>query len=515
MYILQSTLLCYSLTISSSNSCYIHTRVQNASVGSKSIVEFSELLGEIRVGEKSILSRCYIDYSQVASCTLFQTLSAITGTPTLTFPDHISLQVVPIKLEAEVRYVSYFMSTTDNIKGNALFGVPFGKIMHLVSKTADLSTATPWTAQFYPACKTREESIICASYVMHNISCIVEGKLPNLQNDIRNFIEAQTKVSFDQCVETLCDTQQIIVRQAELDVYLVLLRIADLFNGSVDVKQWKNTLSAALEYLWYSKMDCKAIVLFLEQHTDSAPLSRMRLYRSLAYLFNTAFESKNDAYAVNMIESALGLKQKAAVILRDIILTPFVHVHSSIDELTLHTKAGYMIPQLIGENLSTTCTKATCELPLRINLSGGWTDTPPYTIEKGGIVLNVAIRVNDIRPVVAAAERIDMHAFVFQMGDEQVQVKSFTELLMYDDHGDAFALHKAVITHCLFPGFAKLKSNVEDLISIIQEIGDLNYFFSKHGFGIKLSTNVIGIPKGSGLGTSSILALAWYGNIII
>jgi galactokinase/mevalonate kinase-like predicted kinase len=34
------------------------------------------------------------------------------------------------------------------------------------------------------------------------------------------------------------------------------------------------------------------------------------------------------------------------------------------------------------------------ECPARIDLSGGWTDTPPIAYEKGGLVVNAALLIN-------------------------------------------------------------------------------------------------------------------------
>ncbi|XP_014671996.1 PREDICTED: L-fucose kinase-like [Priapulus caudatus] len=48
----------------------------------------------------------------------------------------------------------------------------------------------------------------------------------------------------------------------------------------------------------------------------------------------------------------------------------------------------------------------TAECPARLDLSGGWTDTPPITYEHGGAVTNVAILVDGRRPVGARARRI-------------------------------------------------------------------------------------------------------------
>lgn len=39
------------------------------------------------------------------------------------------------------------------------------------------------------------------------------------------------------------------------------------------------------------------------------------------------------------------------------------------------------------------------ELPVRVNWGGGWTDTPPHCNEKGGVVLNAAIKLKGIYPV--------------------------------------------------------------------------------------------------------------------
>ena len=37
--------------------------------------------------------------------------------------------------------------------------------------------------------------------------------------------------------------------------------------------------------------------------------------------------------------------------------------------------------------------------PARLDLAGGWTDTPPYALERGGTVLNAAVLLNAQPPV--------------------------------------------------------------------------------------------------------------------
>ncbi|KAG6920409.1 L-fucose kinase, partial [Chelydra serpentina] len=46
------------------------------------------------------------------------------------------------------------------------------------------------------------------------------------------------------------------------------------------------------------------------------------------------------------------------------------------------------------------------ECPARIDVSGGWSDTPPITYEHGGAVVDIAILVDGRRPIGAQARRI-------------------------------------------------------------------------------------------------------------
>lgn len=48
----------------------------------------------------------------------------------------------------------------------------------------------------------------------------------------------------------------------------------------------------------------------------------------------------------------------------------------------------------------------TAECPARLDLAGGWSDTPPICYEHGGAVCNVAVLVNGIRPIGARVRLI-------------------------------------------------------------------------------------------------------------
>lgn len=136
------------------------------------------------------------------------------------------------------------------------------------------------------------------------------------------------------------------------------------------------------------------------------------------------------------------------------------------------------------------------ELPCRVNWGGGWTDTPPYCLENGGIVLNAAVKVRGILPIQVHVRRLEEPVIKFASEDIDIfgQAATVEEILDCNNPYDAFALHKAAL---IATGIIPRESSTP-----------LNELLKSMGGGIYLSTQVSGIPKGSGLGTSSILSAA-------
>ena len=133
-------------------------------------------------------------------------------------------------------------------------------------------------------------------------------------------------------------------------------------------------------------------------------------------------------------------------------------------------------------------------LPVRVNWGGGWTDTPPHCNEKGGVVLNAAMKLRGIYPVQITVKRLDELHVEFESKDIGVYttVDSVAEIQDCHNPYDSFALHKAALIACgIIP---------------VKEEADLQEILKRMGGGIYLSTQVYGVPKGSGLGTSSILS---------
>lgn len=135
------------------------------------------------------------------------------------------------------------------------------------------------------------------------------------------------------------------------------------------------------------------------------------------------------------------------------------------------------------------------QLPIRVNFGGGWTDTPPYCNENGGLVLNAALQLNGINPIQVTVRRLDALRIEFASEDIGVEgcAETVAEIRDCRNPYDHFALHKAAL---LASGIIPLEGDDLSLEEILSSLGG----------GIFLSTKVVGIPKGSGLGTSSILA---------
>ncbi len=136
--------------------------------------------------------------------------------------------------------------------------------------------------------------------------------------------------------------------------------------------------------------------------------------------------------------------------------------------------------------------------PARLDLGGGWTDTPPYSLERGGRVINAAVDLNGQPPIQAFARVIGRPEIRINSIDQSARlvVRTVDELLDYRDPGSPFALAKAALA---LSGFAPRQASDgpargRTLQSALQHFGG----------GIELTT-LAAIPSGSGLGTSSIM----------
>ncbi|XP_029464770.1 L-fucose kinase isoform X2 [Rhinatrema bivittatum] len=140
------------------------------------------------------------------------------------------------------------------------------------------------------------------------------------------------------------------------------------------------------------------------------------------------------------------------------------------------------------------------ECPARIDISGGWSDTPPITYEHGGAVVNIAILVDGQRPIGARARRIPEQKLRLVSASgirgrevvTEVLCQSLEDMRDYCQPHAPGALLKAAFICSQIISYPSEKPLQAQLLE--------NF---RGGFELHTWSN---LPHGSGLGTSSILA---------
>ena len=197
-----------------------------------------------------------------------------------------------------------------------------------------------------------------------------------------------------------------------------------------------------------------------------------------------------DAPLMTRIHDAMfrGDDQKAFALLREGILSPLT------SQLTPHAS-----PRLSAYPDQIVWSRS----PVRIDLAGGWTDTPPYCLMEGGSVVNIAIELNGQPPLQAYVKSCREPHIVLRsidLGAMEV-ISTYEQLAQYNKVGSPFSIPKAALALAGFlPDFCG------------ESYPSLRTQLESFGSGIEL-TLLSAVPAGSGLGTSSILAATVLGAV--
>ena len=208
----------------------------------------------------------------------------------------------------------------------------------------------------------------------------------------------------------------------------------------------------------------------------SEPLFRTRVHYLRAHLLNAAAaRSKSLTSALQLRRQADRSEDAAFAAVYEAMAAAADHMQND-ERGTLALESG---------------SELTVELPVRLDFGGGWSDTPPHSLERGGAVLNAAVLLENQRPVrvvVRALLEREIRLHARDLGTDLV-ARGKAEIMAYRDPGDPFALHKAalVLSGIVPPGRESLGTCLR-----------------RFGGGVEITTESR-VPKGSGLGTSSIL----------
>jgi len=115
-----------------------------------------------------------------------------------------------------------------------------------------------------------------------------------------------------------------------------------------------------------------------------------------------------------------------------------------------------------------------------MDLGGGWTDTPPYTLREGGRVTNVAIDLNGQPPIQVFCRPLSSPVVRFHSIDlgEGEEITTFAELEDYRNPTVPFALPRAAM--CIL-GFTRENHPGRSLSDVL---GELVECFGFHSTGL-------------------------------
>lgn len=321
---------------------------------------------------------------------------------------------------------------------------------------------TLWNARLFPFVPTRDESLELSLWM----------QAPD-HSDLavrRRWLEAP-RVSFEDGAE-ITDSNDVLAEIKNTDGLVRIERFCDAVEREVPATD-------AVPILGRNAAEVKRRATAAARRYAALPLSvlQIRGYKFIADALARHPQSQTCLAAAERYEDrAFGV---LAGLIRD--ATPKPQRRQVAGEIARDVDRAVMV-----------------KVPARIDLAGGWSDTPPFSIEYGGKVLNAAILVNGQPPVQVECEKLADPVLIFESVDLGVrkQFDRAEDVFKHNDPSDPFALHKAATVLAGLVGSSRSRSTGGNLA---KKLGGLL------GGGLHLKTRVA-LPRGSGLGTSSILA---------
>jgi fucokinase len=400
-------------------------------------------------------------------------------------PADTVVHLLPVLQEenSSIRYVARIYGVEDNSKGRFPEKATFlgRNLDDLLLQTGATSQdiwregheRTLWTARLYPVCTTMEEAVK-QSLMLVRIVCgnsATDGAAVDEAAVIQTFADETTawltspRMSLQESFESACTAsimqfQQEVEDMARIGQFILATRKQTWFSENVQV---------------LGKGDILVRRLFLlARQAEGAPFSlKYRLYRAISEICR---------------QEGIKLAGLQADVFEDLC---FDRINGEILDVSSRSGLWPTVPPCMLMD------EVSISLPVRLNWGGGWSDTPPYCIEQGGTVLNAAISLKGVLPVKVTVKRLNRSSIVLESRDLGFlhEFEDISGLMRFDNPSDPFALHKvALFTAGILTYFAKESAD-----------GCKKSDKGTTACGLHLITEV-DVPKGSGLGTSSILA---------
>ena len=428
----------------------ILTNVTNGGALSNAIIK-----NGVQLSEKS-----YIEDSILGSGTVIGDKVIVSGISleNVTIPNNCVLHGLKL---VNGKFVCRIYGINDNPK-NSMEGTFLASSIKQIKKYTGIgneelwqgSLPSIWTANIYPECDSMQEAVDMA-IILYNIS---DGTATDEEKE--KWINSKKY--------SLCDSFNLADTKAILDWQK---RISEEVHAENFIKKLSDGeySSDAIAELYQSENLAEEVNYILEFAKGAQFPLNMRIYLAIADL------CKKDAFKFND-NDAVYFEDKAYDIVKNYILDAIDEEHKVPAEF-----------KFVKDEVIEEC-------PVRVNFCGSPSDAAPYCLEHGGTMIDGTILLEGKLPIRVEVKKIDEPCVEFVSGDLNGRMKFYDmkELRSCENPYDTFALHKAVL---LAAGITSPKNNINDVSSLCEKIGG----------GISMAT-FVDIPKGSGLGTSSILA---------
>lgn len=379
-------------------------------------------------------------------------------------PSHIVLHGLPLKNEKQIVRI---YGIADNPKQENYLNFSLKQFLAYygveeVQLWSDEAVQKLWNARLFPVCDTQEEAVQWALVLHDLVQKAAKGGKINAADEKQVLLWlAQKRLSLCESF-VLADFEKILAWQRELEDQILCRKFIDALSEG-------NYYQEVFRLLGSRGMTEDIYRTLMEAAVEMDFSIKIRIYYAIARY---------------MQENCIIFAHESCDYPENLCFQTIQRVICDAAAKNLPSLSDYRIRK----------ERVEVQLPVRVNWGGGWTDTPPYCNEHGGTVLNAAITVNGILPIQIVVKKLAEYRIEFESQDIGVKGSANTVEEIQDCHNpyDSFALHKAAF---IAVGFIPLCEKA-DLKEILKRIGG----------GIYLSTQVVGIPKGSGLGTSSILA---------
>ncbi len=425
------------------------TKKVNSSINCEEIAGYNSVLSD----KATVGKNCYLEVSYVHSTATVgeNTLLSYIDIHDETIPSDVVLHGLKQK---DGKFVVRIYGTNDNPKGSLEDNATFltGTLLEFLEKNnidkSELWTEDGhylWNANMYPACDTIKEAVKAAL----NVYDIAQGK-----GDVAAWRNAQRKSLCSGFNEA--DSAAIIDWNKRMHELVRMDEIEKCIHAGKSANEAAKLLKS--DHLTRIQKE------WLKKHIEQGDFgTKIRLHYYIGKALGGVEGDKHITECFKCIKNAI--------------------LKSTLKDLQYNDKCKIVTD------------KHTVKLPLRVNWGGAWSDTPPYCNEKGGTVLNAAILLNGEKPVEVTLEKIHEKKIVFDSRDMDVhgEFDTIEPLQATGDPYDPYALQKAALLACgVLPSSG----------------GNLEEILTRLGGGFIMRSEVTGVPKGSGLGTSSILSAA-------